>query len=83
MRGGGEDGVDGFGGAAGIWVTLLGTVLPGALVVCPVEAAGIAAGGAVRGGAVIGGAALVVSPVGAGVVAAGVFGGITTTEGGR
>lgn len=91
MRGGG--GAAGLGGAAGICVTLLGDVLATLLVkptplVTPLGAAGTAVvdadGGVARGGTAIGGAALDVSPDGAaGVAGGGVFGGITTTDGGR
>jgi hypothetical protein len=90
MRGGGATGVDGRGGAAGICVTLFGRLLMvlGAWLERLLGAAVVAAGGVARGGTATGGAALDVSPVGAaGVAAAGgvaeVFGGITTTDGGR
>lgn len=88
MRGGGATGADGRDGAAGICVTLLGRLLAvlGAWLETLPDAAGVAdvvaAGGVARGGTATGGAALVGA---AGVAAAdgGVFGGITTTDGGR
>jgi hypothetical protein len=84
MRGGGATGADGRGGAAGIWVTLLGRLLAvlGAWIETLGGAAGavvVAGGGVARGGTAIGGAAL----VGAVAAGGGVFGGITTTDGGR
>ena len=85
MRGGGATGADGRVGAAGICVTLLGKVLAalvGALLVTALGAAGVAvvaAGGVARGGTATGGAAL----VDVGGTGGGVFGGITTTDGGR
>jgi hypothetical protein len=92
MRGGGATGPDGRVGAAGICVTLLGRLLAvlGAWLETLLLAAGVAdvvaAGGVTRGGMATGGAALDATPVGAAGVAAaggGVFGGITTTDGGR
>jgi hypothetical protein len=87
MRGGGATGADGRGGAAGICVTLLGRLLAllGAwpeTLLGAVGVAVVAAGGVARGGTATGGVALVGA---AGVVVAGrgVFGGITTTDGGR
>jgi hypothetical protein len=83
MRGGGAMGADGLGGAAGICVTLLGRALAILLVTLGAAcvAAVIADGGVARGGTAIGGAALA-GAAGVGGVA-GIFGGITTTDGGR
>jgi len=85
MRGGGAMGADGLGGAAGICVTLLFKALDTFVVVLgTVGGAAAAEGGVARAGAAIGGgAALVEDGALAAVGVAGVFGGITTTDGGR
>jgi hypothetical protein len=91
MRGGGATGAEGLGAAAGcICVTLLGRwlaalgVLPGTPLGAASGAAVVADGGVARGGtAVIGGVALVEIGVPATGGVRGVFGGITTTDGGR
>jgi hypothetical protein len=78
MRGGGATGADGREGAAGICVTLLGRLAAlEAWLEMPVAAAVVTDGGVARGVMATGGAALV------GAVGGGVFGGITTTDGGR
>ncbi len=84
MRGGGASGADGLSGVAGICVTLLGKALV-ALLVRALGAVGgaavVADGGVARCGTAVAGGAVEVGLPAGGV--AGVFGGITTTDGGR